>query len=45
MTDLDEPARILVIDDDPLDQKLLEVMLAPENVIVVSAGSGEEHAG
>jgi DNA-binding response OmpR family regulator len=42
MTELDEPARILVVDDDPMEQRLLEVMLAPENVLVMAAGTGEE---
>lgn len=42
MNDLDEPARILVVDDDPLEQRLLHIMLAGENLVVVAASSGEE---
>jgi DNA-binding response OmpR family regulator len=42
MTLSDDPARVLVVDDDRLEQRLLEVMLTPEGVVVVPVGSGEE---
>ncbi len=36
------PARILIVDDEPGNRKLLEVMLKPEGYRVLSAGNGEE---
>ena len=41
-TALDEPARILIVDDDHHNRRLLEVMLAPEGVLVLMAANGEE---
>ncbi|MDB4945920.1 MAG: domain S-box protein [Labilithrix sp.] len=36
------PARVLVVDDELKNQKLLLVMLAPEGYVVATAGSGAE---
>ena len=38
----DRPARILIVDDEPKNRKLLEVMLAPEGFIFTTAASGAE---
>ena len=38
----DSPARILIVDDEPKNRKLLEVMLAPEGFVFLTAASGEE---
>jgi len=38
----DHPARVLIVDDEPRNRRLLEVLLAPEGYQLVSAGSGEE---
>jgi signal transduction histidine kinase len=38
----DEPARILIVDDERHNRDLLEVMLKPEGFILLSAASGEE---
>jgi two-component system, cell cycle sensor histidine kinase and response regulator CckA len=38
----DHPARILIVDDDKLDRQLLEVMLAPQGFLLLTAASGEE---
>src|SRR4051812_20054503 len=35
-------ARILIVDDEPRNRALLEVMLAPEGFVLESSGSGEE---
>jgi PAS domain S-box-containing protein len=35
-------ARILIVDDEPLERKLLELMLAPEGYDLLTAVSGEE---
>ena len=34
--------KILIVDDEPLNRKLLEVMLKSEGYHVLSAGNGEE---
>jgi len=34
-------ARILIVDDEPHNRELLEIMLAPEGYVVVAAASGE----
>jgi CheY-like chemotaxis protein len=36
------PARILIVDDEPLNRQLLEVMLQPEGYVLVTAVCGEE---
>ena len=36
------PARILIVDDDPHNRQLLEVMLAPEGYQIVTAATGED---
>jgi signal transduction histidine kinase len=36
------PARILIVDDEPKNRKLLEVMLAPEGFLFLTATNGEE---
>jgi PAS domain S-box-containing protein len=38
----DHPARILIVDDEPLNRQLLEVMLASESFDLLTASSGEE---
>jgi signal transduction histidine kinase len=38
----DSPARILIVDDESKNRKLLEVMLAPEGFVLETAESGEE---
>jgi signal transduction histidine kinase len=38
----DQPARILIVDDEPLNRQLLEVMLAPEGFLLSTATNGEE---
>ena len=36
------PARILIVDDERLNRELLEVLLAPEGYVLLTASSGEE---
>ena len=36
------PARVLIVDDEPHNRQLLEVMLAPEGVVLQVASSGEQ---
>jgi PAS domain S-box-containing protein len=36
------PARILIVDDEPHNRELLEVMLTPEGFLLQTAASGEE---
>jgi DNA-binding response OmpR family regulator len=38
----DHPARILIVDDDPYNRQLLEVMLAPEGYLLQTAARGED---
>ena len=38
----DHPARILIVDDEPHNRQLLEVMLTPEGFCLLTAASGEE---
>jgi len=38
----DQPASVLMVDDERLNRDLLEVMLKPEGFVLVSAASGEE---
>jgi DNA-binding response OmpR family regulator len=38
----DHPARVLIVDDEGTNRRLLEVMLATEGFILSSAASGEE---
>jgi PAS domain S-box-containing protein len=38
----DHPARILIVEDEPLNRQVLEVMLRPEGFLLLSAASGEE---
>ena len=38
----DHPARILIVDDERHNRQLLEVMLAPEGFLLLTAASGEE---
>jgi PAS domain S-box-containing protein len=39
---IDHPARILIVDDERHNRQLLEVMLAREGLVLLSAASGEE---
>jgi PAS domain S-box-containing protein len=39
---LDHQARVLIVDDESHNRKLLEVMLAPEGLLLLAAASGEE---
>jgi PAS domain S-box-containing protein len=39
---LDRPARILIVDDEPNNVKLLQAMLAPNGFVIRTAKSGEE---
>ena len=36
------PARILIVDDERQNRQLLEIMLAPEGFVLLTAASGEE---
>lgn len=38
----DHPTCVLIVDDERLHRRLLEVMLAPEGYVLVTAASGEE---
>ena len=38
----DHPARILIVDDEPYNRQLLEVMLAPEGYLLQTAARGED---
>ncbi len=38
----EKPARILIVDDELKNRKLLEIMLAPEGFVFLTAASGEE---
>ena len=38
----DHPARILIVDDERHNRQVLEVMLAPEDLVIQTAVSGEE---
>ena len=38
----DRPARVLIVDDEPHNRQLLEVMLAPDGYLLQTAASGEE---
>jgi signal transduction histidine kinase/DNA-binding response OmpR family regulator len=38
----DHPARVLIVDDERPNRQLLEVMLAPEGYVILTAASGEE---
>jgi signal transduction histidine kinase/DNA-binding response OmpR family regulator len=38
----EHPARILIVDDELRNRELLKVMLAPEGLILATAGTGEE---
>jgi two-component system cell cycle sensor histidine kinase/response regulator CckA len=40
--DDDRPARVLIVDDERHNRQLLEVMLAPEQLVLETAASGEE---
>ncbi|MEO8621219.1 MAG: response regulator [bacterium] len=39
---LDRPARVLIVDDEPNNRQLLEVMLASEGYVLETAASGEQ---
>jgi class 3 adenylate cyclase len=39
---MEQPAKILVVDDTPANVKLLDAVLAPRGYTVLAAGSGEE---
>ena len=36
-----KPARVLIVDDEPKNRALLEIMLAPEGYVIQTAPSGE----
>jgi CheY-like chemotaxis protein len=38
----DRPALVLIVDDEPHNRQLLEVMLAPDGYLLQTAASGEE---
>jgi PAS domain S-box-containing protein len=38
----DLPARLLIVDDDPYERELLEIMLKPEGFVLMTADSGEK---
>ncbi len=38
----DRPARVLIVDDERHNRDLLEVMLAPEGYVLLTAASGED---
>jgi len=38
----DHPARILIVDDERSNRRLLEVMLAPEGYVLLNAATGDE---
>jgi two-component system, cell cycle sensor histidine kinase and response regulator CckA len=38
----DLPARLLIVDDDPYERELLEIMLKPEGFLLLTADSGEK---
>lgn len=38
----EKPARVLIVDDERHNRQLLEVMLAPEGFVLLTAASGEE---
>jgi len=39
---VDRPARVLIVDDERQNRQLLEVMLAPEDYLLLTASNGEE---
>jgi two-component system cell cycle sensor histidine kinase/response regulator CckA len=38
----DHPARLLIVDDDPYERELLEIMLKPEGFLLLTADCGEK---
>ena len=38
----EHPARVLIVDDESVNRRLLEVMLKPEGFVLLTAASGEE---
>ena len=39
---VDHPARVLIVDDERHNRDLLEIMLAPEGYVLLTAASGED---